>query len=825
MSFLNKFTIGYKKVILESQKVAKEASSSEINPEHLFYALITQKGSLANQILKKIKITQSQLKKDLFGIKNITSITSTLPDLSVVSKNLIKKSAIIASNFNHHFVGTEHLLSVILATDNQQIANFLHKYKIDITKLEEQANVSIKTISKFSENPKTIFKLINSNQQNDDFDFFPQENNTNVSFITEITEKKETEKFDPVIGREKEIERIIQVLCRRKKNNPLLLGEPGVGKTAIIEGLAKKITEMDVPSSLLGKKIIKLDLGSAISGTMFRGEFEARLKTTIEEIQNDPNAILFIDEIHNIVGAGASNGSLDAANILKPALSRAEFSVIGTTTLADYKKHIEKDKALLRRFEVVKTEEPTKEEAKKILINLKKYYEDFHKIEITDSAIDSAINLSSRYLTDKFLPDKAIDLIDEAASGIKIKKQKYNINFVQIEFEKKFKKIQDEKRKYINAENYAEAIKLREDEIKLNREYEIFKHLREQSEKVKIGEITEQDIAQVISKMTNIPVEKLNINDKKNIADLEKSLSNKIIGQSKAISIVTKYLKRALLDMSHPDRPLGSFLFLGPTGVGKTQLTKEIAKKVFGEKGSFIKLDMSEYSDKFNTSKLIGAPAGYVGYDEGGKLTEFVKHNPYSLVLFDEIEKAHPDIFNLLLQILEDGILTDASGQAVNFKNTLIVLTSNIGLSDFYSKEYIGFGSDNKQEINFEELSEKINKNLKASVRPELLGRLDKILIFNPLNKADIEQIVKLQLDELNTRLINKHIKLKSNKLAIKYLSELAYSPDQGARAVRKTIQDKVEDELVEMMLKNKKSGRIQLGKGEIIVEDMEYRF
>jgi ATP-dependent Clp protease ATP-binding subunit ClpC len=818
MSLSDKFTVGYKNALNDAFKLAQENNSQLIEPEYIFYALIIQKGSLGNQIINKLKPSKEELKKDLSITvkKNDKKLPQTL---TLKSKAAIKKSTIISNNLNHAFVGTEHLLLALLKINHLNIKKFLKKYKINQAKIEDQISVTLKTISKFSEIP---------NHKNassvEDFDFFGQENQAPVDITLEMTSKNFVDKFDPVIGRENEINRIIEILCRRKKNNPLLLGEPGVGKTAIIEGLAKKIHDLDVPSMLFGKKIIKLDLGNAIAGTMFRGEFESRLKNTIEEIQNNPDAILFIDEIHNIVGAGSSNGSLDAANILKPALSRGEFSVIGTTTFADYKKNIEKDRALIRRFENIQVEEPDHNKTLKILTELKEYYEDFHKINISSEAIESAISLSSRYITDKFLPDKAIDLIDEAASRVKIKKQKYNLNFIQSEFDRKLKNIQEEKRFHINAENYKEAIKLRQKEEKIKKEFELFKKFKNQSQKIFLGEIVKKDIIKAVSKVTNIPVEQLNISNKQNIIELEEKLNDKIIGQKEAISVVTKYLKRSLLNMSHPERPLGSFIFLGPTGVGKTELAKEISKTVFGSKKSMIKLDMSEFSDKFNTSKLIGAPAGYVGYDEGGKLTEFVKHNPYSLILFDEIEKAHPDIFNLLLQILEDGILTDASGETINFKNTLIILTSNIGLKDFYFKEDIGFGSKNKKDFDFNELKNKIDAGVKKTLRPELLSRLDKILVFNPLKQKDIEEIVKLQLNELNERLVEKNIKINGNDKAIKHLSKTSYAPDQGARAVRKTIQEKIEDELIEMMIKNKKSGKIKIGSGEITVEDIEYK-
>ncbi len=819
-NFLDKFTINYKKTISNAYKLAWENNNKEICPEHIFYSLVVQKGKLSNQVLKKLKITQTQLKKELIKkqtIKNKEIKERISPDFSRDSKNIIKKSAAISNNLDHKFIGTEHLLMSIIQSRDAKLTSLFKKYKLDILKLEEQVSLTLKTISRFSNFSSEKY---NTNEMLN-LDMLPEEQsrNNDHNFTIELTEKENVEKFDPVIARESEIERIIQILCRRKKNNPLLLGEPGVGKTAIIEGLAKKIADADVPSPLLGKKIIKLDLGSAIAGTMFRGEFESRIKKTIDEIQNDPHAILFIDEIHTIVGAGVSGGSLDAANILKPALSRGEFSLIGATTYSDYKKNIEKDPALIRRFDTIKIEEPNTIKSKEILSQLKEYYEAFHQIEITESAINSAISLSNRYMPSKFLPDKAIDLIDEAASSVKLKKQKHNIHFIEIEFEKKFKELRDKKRQYINNENYAGAIELKKQEENLKKEFSFFEQFKEKAKAVMLGKITSKDVIVSVSRATNIPIEQLSLENRENILNIEKKLNTKIVGQKEAISVITKYLKKSLLNMSHPERPLGSFLFLGPTGVGKTELAKEISNLAFGDKKSLIKLDMSEFSDKFNASKLIGAPAGYVGYEEGGKLTEFIKHNPYSVVLFDEIEKAHPSLFNLLLQILEDGVLTDASGSTIDFKNTLIIMTSNVGMEDFYSQKNIGFGSKKSADNNFNEVKSKIGKNIKKILKPELLSRLDQILVFNPLKEKDIKKIVKLQLKELNERISEKSIELISDEEAIKYLSSISNKPSEGARAVRKTIQEKIEDELIEIMLKNKKDDIIKVGQGTVRIK------
>lgn len=814
--FLDKFTISYKEIIKQAFEMAWKTDRSAVDPEHLFYSLITQKGCIGSNILKALKVTSAQFKKSIL-LKSHTNRdikkNKKHPVVSGKSKEVIKRSAAIASAMSHRFIGTEHLLMALIKSDDPEIIKFFKYYKIKPKKLEDQLIGSLKTLTKFArlanQSRHAKFKKI-------DKEYFSEENEKESDFIIDLTDRDNIKKIDPVIAREDEISRIVQILSRRSKNNPLLLGEPGVGKTAIVEGLAKKIANLDVPPFLYGKKIIKLNMGSMVAGTMFRGEFEARLKTIIEKIQNDPDAILFIDEIHNIVGAGSSSGNLDAANILKPALARGEFRLIGATTFTDYKQQIEKDRALKRRFAAIKIEEPNAKKSAEILIKLKKYYEKFHRIEITEQAISSAVKLSGRYLTNSFLPDKAIDLIDEAAAKVKIKKEKHNFSFLQSKFKNRLKKIELAKQHHINGGDYSAAIGLKKNADELIKEFQSLEKINEELKETTIGKITDSDIAEVISKMTNIPKNQLDAESADNILGLEEKLNTKIIGQEKSIKTVVRFLKRALLNISSPDRPLASFIFLGPVGIGKTELAKQIAKLVFGEKSSMIKLDMSEFNDKFNISRLIGAPAGYVGYNEGGKLTEFVKHNPYSLILFDEIEKAHPDASNLLLQILEDGILTDASGEEINFKNCLIILTSNIGMKEFYAGKNIGFAAGKQSKENFSELKDKILDKLKNRMRPELLSRLDKILIFNPLNKKNIEKIIKLRLEELNNNLIDKKIKLSADAGAIKDLTLLAYSPEQGARAVRKIIQEEVEDKLVEIILKEKKGDAIKTKNGLI---------
>ena len=621
-------------------------------------------------------------------------------------------------------------------------------------------------------------------------------------FGHDLTKEAKKGKLDPVIGRSREIARVISILNRRIKNNPILIGEPGVGKTAIIEGLAQKIINEEVPEMLLGKKVITLDLPAMVAGTKYRGEFEDRLKKVVEEVKKAGNIILFIDEFHTIVGAGAAEGAIDAANILKPSLAKGDLHVIGATTLGEYQKYVEKDPALERRFQPVIVKELTVEETIEVLRGIRKLYEVHHKITITDEAIEAAAKLSARYLTDRFLPDKAIDLIDEASSNLRVLNGDMPKNIK--DKQRELKKILEEKEDAVFNQEYEKAAKLKIKEMRLKEEVDDYE--KSHTEKLeKELKVTPHEIAQVISSMTGIPATKMVKKETESLIDLEKRLSEKIIGQSEAVSEVAKYVKRSRTGISDQKRPNGSFIFMGPTGVGKTELAKVLSEEVFDNEHALIKVDMSEFMEKHNVSRLVGAPAGYVGYEEGGKLTEAVRHNPYSLILLDEIEKAHPDVFNMLLQILEDGYLTDAKGRKVDFRNTIIIMTSNVGMDKLNKQAEVGFSatSSEQEKINekYENMKKEVTRDLKDKFRPEFLNRVDKIIVFKPLNQKDIKKIVALNLGQLAKRLLDQKITLKFSKKVEDFIALEGYDPENGARPIRRAIQNLIEDPLAEGML------------------------
>jgi len=813
MDIIEKFSNYFKNALVSAYKLTSELNQTLIEPEHILYGLLLQHGSIGSEILAKNKFKKETIERIIKKNKK-EKASKIMPALSDSSKKILKQAAIIASRYQHKYIGTEHLLLALIKNEN--IRNFLISCKININDLERKLSSILKGTSKLAD-------LTNSFESaaefNNDFEIeeskMPEpmgktfdKNNILDFFAVNLTSRTMQKQIDPVIAREEEIERLIQILCRRTKNNPVLLGDPGVGKTAIVEGLAKKIMLNDVPDVLINKKIMSLDLGLLIAGTMYRGEFENRLKQIINEIKQNPDIILFIDELHNIIGAGSASGSLDAANILKPALARGQIRCIGATTLEEYKKNIEKDTALERRFQPIIISEPSRQKTIEILNGIKENYEIYHQVKITPQAIEAAVNLSARYLQDKFLPDKAIDLVDEAASKIKIinsnngllKKIKKTENYLSI--------IKDKKEKAILSENYEMALDLKDEEEKVIEKINKLKERQSINKSVVLGEITDKEIAEVISKTTGIPSENIISKEKDKLLNLEKLLAKKIIGQNKAIKTVADAIRRSFAGISDEHRPLASFMFLGPSGVGKTELAKVLAENLFNNKDSFIRIDMSEFSEKFNISKLIGSPAGYIGYREGNKFTDLIKKRPYSVILFDEIEKAHPDIFNLLLQILEDGHLTDAVGKKVNFKNTIIIMTSNTGLRELNKNVVWGFDSSKNKETEFEEIKNKITKELKNQFRPEFLNRIDKTIIFNPLTKKDIESITKLQIKQLKNRLAEKNIKLDISPNVIKCIAEKSYDPNQGARSIRKKISDLIENNLAKKIIEETIKGR-----------------
>ena len=810
-NILNKFTFHAKKALVDAQDLAFVLKKNRVEPLFLLYILAKEKGSLAAEVLNKNGMKPEIIKKYLTDQEIPTIIQRNiierekLPQLSESANKIIEQAAKIAFKYRHKYVGTEHFLTSLIKTEDTELKKFFTNQKIDLINLDQQLTTVLKSTSKFPDLASGKTQLPDNEMEK-----VLAENQIDQSalgaFTTNLTDKKIQKNIDPVIGRENEISRIIQILSRRTKNNPILLGDAGVGKTAIVEGLAKKIMNSEVPDVLLNKKILNLDLGSVVSGTMYRGEFENRIKQIIAEVKKDPNIILFVDELHTIIGAGAATGSMDAANLFKPELARGNLRMIGATTLEEYKKHVESDPALERRFQPVNIEEASLEETKKILIGIKENYEKYHQVKITNEALQAAIDLSHRYIQDKLLPDKAIDLVDEAAAGLKVSQMKNTSIKKIIVLEKDLIKLQRRKDQAVLDENFDEALNLRKSEDEILKKLKKLKD-KEQDEKKEIyGTITQKEIADIVSKMTNIPLQELLVEEKVKLAKLEERLEKRIVGQDEALKIIADSIRRSRVGITDPRRPLASFIFLGPSGVGKTETAKVLAREIFEDENALIRIDMSEFAESFNVSKLIGAPAGYVGYKEGTKLTDAVKRRPYSVVLFDEIEKAHPEVFNLLLPILEDGHLTDAIGKKINFKNTIIIMTSNIGLKEFNQQAEIGFSLDSDSEKktaekNYDKLKNKINSELKERFRPEFLNRLDKIVIYKPLDEKSAIKIASLQLDELKERTLRQGYNLKITPSVEKLIVKLGFTPKEGARTIRRTIQEYIESPLAKKIL------------------------
>ncbi|MEK7072105.1 MAG: ATP-dependent Clp protease ATP-binding subunit [Patescibacteria group bacterium] len=799
-----KFSNNYKKSLKAAAKLATDLSDEFINPWHVLYGLIAQRGSVGAELLTSLEIKVDDIRSNIAKLSqaDLKIELKIAPKFSPSAKAIIQKSIKIAYINEHKYVGTEHLLAAILESQDANIENLLKILKVSKNEITGQVISMLKSASKIPALTET-FKVLEKEEEHEDYSYPDKRQSVLDLFGTELTSKRMQKKIDPVIGREEEILRIIHILSRRNKNNPIILGEPGVGKTAIVEGLAKKIVNGEVPEALLNKRVYMLDLTSAVSGTMYRGEFEGRIKQIIDEARNRPEVILFIDEIHNIVGTGSASGSMDAANILKPALARGEIRCIGATTFNDYRKSIENDPALNRRFQPVKLVEPTENQAKEILHGIKNYFENFHRVEISDEAIDFSVELSQKYITDKFLPDKAIDLIDEASAAIRVNKKPSILD-------QKIKKIrldildsQKRKNQAVIDENYDLAIKLKDQGQTLEDElFEMEKKVELQKDKM-IGKIIGSDIAKIVAKSTGIPTEDLLSSEKIKIMKLDNSLQKKVIGQNEATALIAQFIKRAKAGLTPENKPLASFLLVGPSGTGKTHTARVLAEELFGHKDALIKIDMSEYSEKFNTSKLIGAPAGYVGYKESGQLTERVKHKPYSIVLFDEIEKANPEIFDLLLQVLEDGYLTDAAGTKINFRNTIIIMTSNIGSHYFGDKnEAIGFDSSLNKNANSKP-TEKIFSEVKDFFKIEFINRLDEIICFSPLTENDLEKITKLEFDDLALKLSKKGIKSELDQSAMKVIAKESQQIDQGARGIKKAIQKMIESIISQKILED----------------------
>ena len=787
-----KFTNRAKKVIEIANDKSIELGHNYIGTEHILYGLVKEGEGVASKVLTNKGITPEKVLKEIQEmLGNGKQIQESL-GFTPRSKRILENAFIEARRIGYNYIGTEHLLLAILKEEDSIATKIILELNVEIPQIyNEIAKVINEEVD--IENNREIKNNKYKNSQTPILNQFGED----------ITQKAEEGKFDNIIGREKEIERIIEILSRRTKNNPCLIGEPGVGKTAIVEGLAEKIVVGGVPQNLIDKRIVSLDLSGMVAGTKYRGDFEDRIKKALSEVKKVGNVILFIDEIHTIVGAGAAEGAIDAANILKPLLARGEIQLIGATTLEEYRKYIEKDSALERRFTTIQVDESTEAETIEILYGIRDKYEAHHNVKITDEAIKSATKLSIRYITDRYLPDKAIDLIDESASKIRTRKfiEPDEIKKLQEEIEK----IEKEKEESIYNQQFERAANLRD------REKEIMEQLNENINKwekqknLDITEIREENIAEVISKWTGIPIQRLNENENEKMLHLEENLHKRVIGQNEAVEAVSKSIRRGRIGLNDPNRPIGSFLFLGPTGVGKTELSKALAESIFDNESAMIRLDMSEYMEPHSISKIIGAPPGYVGFDNGGKLTEKVRRKPYSLILFDEIEKAHQDVMNLLLQILEDGRLTDSQGREVDFKNTIIIMTSNIGARYITDKKVLGFESDkNSNTKEYESTKEEIMKELKREFRPEFINRIDEIIVFHKLEENEIIQIAQIMLKQVENRLKEKNYLVKIDSSVAEDISKTKIDKNYGARPLRRTIQELVEDKIAEEILNGK---------------------
>ena len=790
----------HKLLTVLAQDEGRRNSSSSLLPEHFLLALIKTADGVGYEVLINLKINilslQLVLEQSLKAETNSTSFADLPPSRRL--RTLLDSAAIESRTLRNDFVGTEHLVIAAAKEENSAFSDFIKKCNLKIDDLRREASLINSTrpmpqISKLINTEGSgVFAnagSVNSQQKN---------NSQNASILAEfsrdITARARKGEIDPVVGRDKEINRVIQILCRRTKNNPVLIGEPGVGKTAIVEGLGIKIAKGDVPKILQKKKLLVLDLALVIAGTKYRGEFEERIKRIMKEIREQKNIILFIDELHTIVGAGGSEGSMDASNMLKPALSRGELQCIGATTLKEYRKYFEKDAALERRFQSILVGEPSVDESIEILEGIKSKYEQFHGVKYEDGLMEFIVKYSQRYITGRFLPDKAIDVLDEAGS---VKKINSDSQPSEIEIlEQQISDLTIQKQNLVQAQDYEKAATVRDEVLKLKTHLEHLKNSDSANQVEFCGVVTKKDVCDVISTMTGIPLDQLGEDESYRLINMENEIHKSVVGQDEAINLISSAIRRSRAGVSSLKRPMGSFIFLGPTGVGKTLLAKTLAKFLFGKEDSLVRIDMSDYMEKHNASRLVGAPPGYVGYDEGGFLTEKIRRNPYSVILLDEIEKAHPDVFNLLLQILEEGELKDNLGHTVNFKNTVIIMTSNAGVRQISNENRLGFSSDESSILDYSQIKSSAMAELKKIMSPELINRIDDIVVFNALSKAEISTILGLQISELASRLSEQHLSIQLTNKARDYLIENGYEPSMGARPMRRLIQREIEDVL-----------------------------
>ena len=793
-----KFTKRAEKAIQIASQIAIEFGHNYIGTEHLLYGLLKEGSGVASKVLESQGISDQQIQEqiDLLVGKNEKIDANSVIGFTPRTKRVIENAFREAKKLGTDFIATEHLLIGIMREGDSVAVRIMLDLNVNPQKLYNEIIkiLNDETIDKTSsEKRSTSSKTLGSYNQTQ----------TLNQYGTDLTKRAIDGKLDPVIGRKEEIERLIQILSRRMKNNPCLIGEPGVGKTAVVEGLAEKIILDDVPKQLKGKRVVTLDISSMVAGAKYRGDFEDRIKKCLNEVKKAQDVILFIDEIHTIVGAGAAEGAVDAANILKPLLARGEIQLIGATTLNEYRKYIEKDSALERRFSPVTVTEPSSEDTIKILEGLRDKYEAHHNVKITQEAIKTAVELSIRYINDRFLPDKAIDLIDEAASKVRMKTYSEPDNLKKLEEELLI--IEKEKEDAIRSQDFEKAASLRDKQKDKKAKLEKEKQKWENKNSKEVITLTEEDIAEVISNWTKIPLKKLTQDENEKLRNLEKTLHERVIGQNEAIEAVAKAIRRGRVGLKDPNRPIGSFLFLGPTGVGKTEASKALAEALFGNEDSMIRIDMSEYMEGHSISKLIGSPPGYVGYDEGGQLTEKIRRNPYSVILFDEIEKAHPDVMNMLLQILDDGRLTDSNGRYVNFKNTVIIMTSNVGARAITDKKTLGFtsktqdGKDNIKE--YEETKKDVMQELKRQFRPEFINRIDEIIVFHKLTKEEMRQIVDIMLKQVIKRMENQNIKIEIEEKVKDKIIEKGIDANYGARPLKRTIQNMIEDKIADWIL------------------------
>ena len=815
----NKFTPRAEEALRLSQEAAEELGHGYVGSEHLLLGLIREEEGIAHRVLSEFGVTDEMVCSVLQrSVGHGVSGAAPSQGLTPRAKSVVELAVSEASRMGSGYIGTEHLLMGLLREGGNMGLRILRTIGVDPNKMYSAVLKKLNDASA---------KAVPSGGSAAARDGDKKVGKALAEFTRDLTEAARSGKLDPVIGREKEIQRVIQILSRRTKNNPVLIGEPGVGKTAIAEGLAERIASGDVPEELLDKRVLSLDLSGMVAGTKYRGEFEERIKNTLDEVKKDGNIILFIDELHTIVGAGSAEGAVDAANIIKPALGRGEIRVIGATTLNEYRKYIEKDAALERRFQPVTVGEPTPEATLEILKGLRDKYEAHHKLSITDEALEAAVQLSKRYIGDRFLPDKAIDLMDEAASQVRMDAESSSPDLKALE--EKISTLHREKAEAIAAQDYEKAAQLRDIEKNYQDQVDIERENWRKQMAQNRGSVTADDVAKVVAGWTGIPVTRLTEDESMRLLKLEEKLHQRVVGQDDAVAAVAKAIRRSRVGLKDPKRPIGSFLFLGPTGVGKTELCKTLAEAMFGDENAMVRIDMSEYMEKHTVSRLIGSPPGYVGHAEGGQLTEKVRRKPYSVVLFDEIEKAHEDVWNILLQILEDGIVTDSQGRRVDFKNTVIVMTSNVGAKNITAAESkLGFDGKEKdeketEEARFARIREAVMADLKRTFRPEFLNRIDEIIVFHQLTQDNIVQIARRMLDVTAGRMAQQGITLEAEDDAVAELAKDGFDPQYGARPLRRAIQNQVEDAVAEQMLEGSlKSGdtaHVRLKDGKVVIE------